>query len=222
MKKKNPLSRARLETLSTPELLELADEYGVDIPDDLDRQFIIGDLLELSAEEEEKSAHKETIVLSDDEEAPINVNTLPESYNETKVSVLLRNPVSLFVWWDLSEWLLKSLRSKHASLKLAVYFFNSSSDEKPSDAFDIQISFSDREQYVLIPGGKNFVRVDVVSEAAGRAEVLCNSELLPLWHGSKILSARPGEKPDVSRIIELSGAAEMLRAHYNNYRQSFY
>ena len=55
------LDRNYLETLSSAELISIADEYGVDIPDDLNRRLIIGDLLEL-AEEMNSSAEKtETI-----------------------------------------------------------------------------------------------------------------------------------------------------------------
>ena len=53
MKKDSRLTRAKLETLSSAELLEIADEYGIDAPDDLNRQFIIGDLLELAGELED-------------------------------------------------------------------------------------------------------------------------------------------------------------------------
>ena len=38
---KNRLSRNHLETLTSSQLIELADEYGIDIPDDLNRRFII-------------------------------------------------------------------------------------------------------------------------------------------------------------------------------------
>ncbi len=52
------LSREYLETLSSIELIRLADEYGIDIPDDLSRQFIIGDLIQLGEElERAENAH---------------------------------------------------------------------------------------------------------------------------------------------------------------------
>ena len=65
MKKDHRLTRAKLETLTSAELLEIADEYGIDAPDDLNRQFIIGDLLELASELEEGDKVKETIALAD-------------------------------------------------------------------------------------------------------------------------------------------------------------
>lgn len=221
MKKDHRLTRAKLETLSSAELLDIADEYGIDAPDDLNRQFIIGDLLELASELEEGEKVKETIALSDDEEQTINVNTLPSSYNETKINVILRNPISLFVWWDLSEWTLKKIKSERSQLRLFVYFFDSLDDEKPADAFDIQLSYADRENYVIIPGGKKIVRVDLVSDCAGKSDTLAFSEKIVIPKGSPIMASKPGEKLAVSRIVEHSGVAELLRRHYNTYRQSF-
>ena len=224
MKKDSRLTRAKLETLTSAELLEIADEYGIDAPDDLNRQFIIGDLLELAGELEDsaRKKEKETIVLSDGEEEAINLNVLPESYNETKINVILRNPVSLFVWWDLSEWDLKKIRSERAALRLAVYFFDAPGDEKPADMFDIQLSMEEREQYVIIPASKRIVRVDLISDTLGQNDILAHTEKIPLPKGGALMAAKPGEKLNVSRIMELSGAADLLRKHYNCYRQSFY
>ncbi|MCR5045241.1 MAG: DUF4912 domain-containing protein, partial [Treponema sp.] len=221
MKKDNRLTRSKLESLTSSELLDIADEYGIDAPDDLNRQFIIGDLLELASELENNERRKETITLSE-EDGSINVNTLPDSYNETKINVILRNPISLFVWWDLSDWTLKKLKSSRASLRLAVYFFESIEDEKPEDMFDIQLDLSDRENYVIIPGQKKIVRVDLISETLGQSDILAHTEKILLPKGSEIMAAKPGEKLKVSKIMELSGVAELLRKHYNRYRQSFY
>ena len=224
MKKDNRLTRAKLEAMTSAELLDIADEYGIDAPDDLNRQFIIGDLLEIASEFEnsKNQKQKETIELCDDEEEAINVNTLPESYNETKINVLLRNPVSLFVWWDLSEWTIKKIKADRSSLRLKVYLFAQALDEKPSDAFDIQLSLNDREQYVIIPAGKSLARVDLIVDNFGQDEILSYSEKIILPKCGPIMAFKPGEKLNVPKIMELSGAAEFLRRSYNQYRQSFY
>ena len=224
MKKDSRLTRAKLESLSSAELLDIADEYGIDAPDDLNRQFIIGDLLELAdeLEQSESKKQKETFVLSNGEEEEINLNVLPDSYNETKINVVLRNPASLFVWWDLSEWDIKKIRSERGELRLAVYFFDEMRDEKPADMFDIQLSLEEREQYVIIPGSKKIVRVDLLLQTAGQSDILAHTEKIIIPKGGALMAAKPGEKLNVSKIMELSGAAELLRDHYNKYRQSFY
>src|SRR5574344_1425139 len=74
------LSRQYLESISTADLISLADDYGIDIPDNLNRRFIIGELLEVADEmENEKKADSNVQIKKD-----INVpDKLPPSYKET-------------------------------------------------------------------------------------------------------------------------------------------
>ena len=50
-----PISLSYLETLSTADLIELAEEYDLDIPEQLNRRFIIAELLEIADELNEES-----------------------------------------------------------------------------------------------------------------------------------------------------------------------
>ncbi|MBS7311028.1 MAG: DUF4912 domain-containing protein [Treponema sp.] len=225
MKKKSDqidLSRNTLETLTSSQLIDLADEYGIDIPDNLNRQFIIEELIEVAKEIDENSNYKETIKVSDDAVNTI-ATELPESYNETKIDVMLRNPVSLFVYWDFSEVQLKQLKSNKISIYLQISFFDSMEAEKPEDTFEIQINIEDREQYILIPGGKKFVRVDLMQNTTSSMDaVLAVSSRLSIPQGSEeFMNFHPGENLKIKPILELSGIKTVLKNHYNNYRQSF-
>ena len=42
------LTRQYLETLSSADLMALAEDYDIDIPAELNRRFIIGELLEVA------------------------------------------------------------------------------------------------------------------------------------------------------------------------------
>lgn len=214
------LSREYLETLSSAELIHLADEYGVDIPDDLNRQFIIGDLLEFADELESDERYRESVVLSDTGQV-MNVNVLPDSYNENRVNVILRNPASIFVWWDLSESTLKQLEEDSGTLRLSVNFFETLDDLKPCDSFEIKISEKERSRYVIIPSDKKFVRVDLVCDIDGKGEMLAFSQKIQLPVFSDFMTLRPGEELKIPRAMELSGAVDLLREHYNEYRNSF-
>ena len=44
------LTRQYLETLSSADLMALAEDYDIDIPAELNRRFIIGELLEVAEE----------------------------------------------------------------------------------------------------------------------------------------------------------------------------
>ena len=228
-------SRAYLETLSSADLISLADEYGIDIPDDLNRQLIIGDLLEFAEEINDSLTKQESIQISDG--TPETSCELPKSYNETRIDAIVRNPVSLFVWWDFNENELRSLHASKTSVRLCVCFFDSKDEEKPADSFDIQINLNDREQFVLNQNRKKFVRLDLIKEepfsqgtideeanpSAGKNSVLCYSEMLEIPQGNNsLLSLRPGEKFRMSPAMKLSGTTELLKKHYNEHRQSFY
>ena len=122
----------------------------------------------------------------------------------------------------MSEAVLEKIEESFGTISLSVYFLEDERDEKLCETFDIRISPEDRELYVFIPAGKKFVRVDLVCECDGKKSPLAFSQLLPLPQTPKIVSMRPGEKLDIPPIMEISGANEMVREHYNEYRQSFY
>ena len=60
---KQVINRAYLETLSFTDLLSLADKYGIDVPDNLNRSFLIGDLLEIT-EELKKTTDSDMVISS--------------------------------------------------------------------------------------------------------------------------------------------------------------
>lgn len=219
----NKLSQDYLETLTSSQLIELADENGIDIPDDLNRRFIIAELLEVAKEISESSNFKETINVSEDAANAI-ATELSDSYNETKIDVILRNPVSLFVYWDFSEVQYKTLVAQKTPLSLEICFFENNTDEKPCDTFEIQIDYMNREQFILIPGGKKFVRVDLIQNNSTSPEnVLAVSSRLEIPQPSEdFKNFRPGMEPKIKPVLELSGIKTLFKDHYNNYRQSFY
>ncbi|MDR0502111.1 MAG: DUF4912 domain-containing protein [Treponema sp.] len=91
-----PLSRHWLESLSTGELIKLADNYSIDIPPGLERIFIIEELLETSAAENEQADDDLEIVSSWPEPA-----ALPKQYNISFIDVLIRDPFWVYAFWEI-------------------------------------------------------------------------------------------------------------------------
>ena len=60
------ITRPFLETLSFSDLVKVADEYGIDVPEDLNRSFLIGEILEVVADME-NSMNQQEMIISDDE-----------------------------------------------------------------------------------------------------------------------------------------------------------
>jgi hypothetical protein len=91
-------TRSHLESLSTDELIKLADTSGLDIPAGLERIFIIEELLELT--------HGGEFMPQDDlENRPdfIEAATLPKQYNISFIEALIRDPLWAFVFWEVKS-----------------------------------------------------------------------------------------------------------------------
>lgn len=212
------VSRTYLESLSTADLISLADEYGIDIPENLNRRFIIGELLEAveDAGEEKKETLQESDVLPEGSE-------LPTSYNETCITAIIRNPAWVYVYWDISSFDIEKLQQNHSfsSLSLKLSFFSRTDTEKPSDVFDISVSLKDREQYILLPTTNYSLRVDLVSEFKNQLpQVLAYSKTINLPQNLPQINTKTLEQ-DISPIMELSGFKEIIKNHYLNHRESF-
>ncbi len=93
-------TKTYLETLTTHELIKMADTMGIFIPWDLERSFIIQELLEAGAdvefEENQAAAFAGSVQVP--ELAP-----LPKRYNMNYLEVLLRDPLWVFVFWEINS-----------------------------------------------------------------------------------------------------------------------
>jgi len=91
-----PVSRPWLESLSTDELVKLADNYGIDIPPGLERIFIIEELLECANAEEQEIKDEIEINPSYSESV-----ALPKQYNISFIEVVIRDPLWVFAFWEI-------------------------------------------------------------------------------------------------------------------------
>jgi hypothetical protein len=86
--------RAYLESLTTRELIRIADREGIDIPPDLERVFIIQELLENDRPED---------LPEPEERSKLSPVPLPKQYNITYLEVLLRDPLWVFAFWEIKR-----------------------------------------------------------------------------------------------------------------------
>jgi len=89
-----------LESLSTGELIELAAQYGLDIPYGLERVFIIEELFYL--DHDAKDVNQYDIDHHDDRHDEFKeFKVLPRQYHVSCVEVLIRDPLWAFVFWEI-------------------------------------------------------------------------------------------------------------------------
>jgi hypothetical protein len=87
-------TRSYLESLTTRELIRMADREGIDIPPDLERVFIIQELLENDSLE---------VSPEPEERGKLSPVPLPKQYNITYLEVLLRDPLWVFAFWEIKR-----------------------------------------------------------------------------------------------------------------------
>lgn len=208
-----------LETLSTSDLIKLADDYGIDIPEDLNRRFIIGELLE--AAEDANDIKEDDLVPS--EKAVRLQKELPKTYNESQLNVVIRNPAWCYVYWDIRTADLDQLTQENGflSLSLKVSFFEDKYAEKARDTYDINVASDIREQYVLLPAEENLIKIELTAEFASKpVMVIAQSEKIEIPKAASEISSKELMK-DVSPILELSGFQKLLQSQYLQHRESF-
>ncbi|MCR5063224.1 MAG: DUF4912 domain-containing protein [Treponema sp.] len=213
------ITRNYLETLSFSELVAIADEYGVDVPEDLDHRFLIAEILELVNEEHDEDDEM-TISSETDEEKK---SVFSGNYNETQICMILRNPAWLFVYWNLNEQdKMKISKIPGCVLKVRVCSMEDEENPVPLDSFEVQLASKTQEQYILLPGNIEFLKVELVYSSLTQKEVLAFSEIIKVPQGcDEIFDYEPGKDFALSPIEALSGKEVLIKDHFKNHRHSF-
>ncbi|MDR0496312.1 MAG: DUF4912 domain-containing protein [Treponema sp.] len=109
-----PLTRAYLESLATGDLIKLADDLGIDLPDNSDRGLIIEELLETASHDDGSSSHEPGSVSAEipnqrsanqaqeiTDSVIVESAPLPRHYNISYIEVMIRDPFWAFVFWEI-------------------------------------------------------------------------------------------------------------------------
>jgi hypothetical protein len=189
------LTLEHLESMSTGELIELAAQYGLDIPSGIERVFIIEELLYLNNDVGDE-IHPEP-----PQDGFREFAVLPRHYNVSFVETLIRDPLWVFVFWEIKN---------HDR---TVY-------EKDEDFIGYCLRITPLKQDTLLPGGAAFI-VTVNADDHGRylgfppEDGRCFKVELCLLSGAEytvIAESRPFTLP---RLIEPKRDG-MVREVYDN------
>ncbi|MCL2477927.1 MAG: DUF4912 domain-containing protein [Treponema sp.] len=194
-----------METLTTSELVKLADVHGVDIPLGLDRIFIIEELLELAAFDMEIDEE----YTEEPQSRLIESASLPKKYNITYLEVLVRDPLWVYVYWEVKG---ADREVFDRALDFNGYFLKVSpwGRTAPDEIFTVPLNSDDNARYLGFPPAEDNTeilhrsyRVELFAERGGDEILLAASNPFKL----PILSPRIDrkEKDDNSPLINLSG-----------------
>jgi hypothetical protein len=227
------LNRTYLESLTTFDLLRLADSHGIDVPPDLDRIFIIEELLEIASlddtvptESNAPAENKFPFDVSDGEANDASAETvtsvqlepvpLPKQYNISFVEVIIRDPLWAFVFWEIKtsekEQFEKTQDFNGYSLKVSPWI----SPVDPSKAransfFAVPVKPDDRAWYLGLTGGifrenQTLYKVELCAEVKGEETALAvsNPFRLPALPGESRSGRNSAEAPE-NQLVCLSG-----------------
>ncbi|GMO60942.1 MAG: DUF4912 domain-containing protein [Termitinemataceae bacterium] len=153
-----------LQRFSTPELIALAERFGFDVEPDMDRLFIIEELLEyapcLNIYQEEQL----TVTTHDfdasmmagegpcDLECPLPAD-LPKQYNVTYIDTLIRDPVWIFVFWEIRHVDKKQIEKQEyfENFFIRVRLHQCKLDREFRNLFTVSIDTSDTSRYLHFP-----------------------------------------------------------------------
>ena len=171
----NPVTRVQLESLTTSDLLKMADTMGIDIPPELDRIFIIEELLEIASQDEagenlsdasnalgKKAADISVSVsaaLDTDDSVPsgeapgkeppdtriIESVLLPKQYNITYIEVMIRDPLWAFVFWEIK---IQDKEQIERSQDFEGYYLKVTSWGTPEQFFTVPLKPDDTARYL--------------------------------------------------------------------------
>lgn len=213
-------TRSYLEALSFSDLIAVANEQGIDVPDNLNRNFLIAEILEFVSDNRDDADDDIVNTVGYEGEEIVQ---LPEMYNTTEIEMVLQNPVWAFVFLNISDTDMQVLKSAETtSIFLRVSSFDKIDSAKPLDSFDIKISLETKEQYLLLPSDSEFVAVELYARINNKETRFATSRIVERPRSNLLdLLAVPGEKYELSDVMELSGARKLLHKHYVSYRQLF-
>ena len=197
--------KTHLNSLTTRDLVKLADQAGIDIPPELDRIFIIRELLD---NEIDNRRPEESL-----DEKPNQVTAeLPRQYHITYLEVLPRDPQWVYVFWEIRAqdrerfereprfdgYALKALERKKQQSSLESSF---------SELFSVPIKPEDNSWYLGFPKDGVF-RIALWVEGLNASLVFSRVFTFP-----RFLNSPENEEYLARPLIQLSGAAdfEILR-----------
>jgi len=182
------MTKERLQKLSINDLLEIAQNQDISFSTDIDREALIELILEEEAEEKTdreasnnaamRVKEKKFEKVKDEGESFLLEYELPESYNETKITLLLRDPLWAFAYWDIKQTDIEKIEGlPGAVLILRVYQVDERGKKinVKKEPFEIPVKLTDRSWYINLPKAGLEYSLQLIVRDRTQEKVLCES-----------------------------------------------
>ncbi|GAB6089884.1 DUF4912 domain-containing protein [Spirochaeta dissipatitropha] len=214
------MTRERLESLSDDVLTALAEEFEVDWSEDDGRQLLIDSLLEAYEDiRSERDAANNNLVRVQEKKYDIQEEIvsdhllstieLPNRYNESRVTLLLRDPAWAYCYWDINDYHMQKMSEQYekpvTGLIIRVVELACCDDEGGTviDSFDVPVSMDDRNWYINLPNRDTFYRVRLILQLEDNEVLISTSNTIQVPVG--FLSSNGKDDANADALIAISG-----------------
>jgi hypothetical protein len=214
---KAPLTRAYLQTLTTGDLLIIADDLGVDLPEISDRVIIIEELLDVTSPLKNGIPDLEEPEMND--VVLVESVPLPKHYNITFIEVMIRDHLWAYVFWEIRDQdkiqLEKAIDFGGYYLKVSRIEYSKESSSKLCESlYTAPVKAEDTAWYLgLSPAFEDenlredncFFKVEICTTIGGLETVLAASNPVKLPRPPELTSCEGKQDDGGNQLIRLSG-----------------
>ncbi|MCP5514633.1 MAG: DUF4912 domain-containing protein [Spirochaetales bacterium] len=186
------MTKDRLKSYSYSSLKEMARKEGIINYQNLPLEKLVEAVIEALEENRNDRIISNSIIIRGEEKKfdifrdeeiesqDINEYSIPESYNETKIHIMLVEPLLAYAYWDLCEKdrLVYSNTVKQGKLMLRVHEKSNEDrieDENIPDFFDIPVRLKDENWYINLPSHNSTYYIELILYMYGEERILCSS-----------------------------------------------
>lgn len=213
------MTEERLRGLSFASLLDIATKEGISAGENIDKESLIeliSEAMEEDRTEREQSNNSAMRIkekkydITRDEEietAGSEDFVLPDRYNETRITALLRDPLWAFAYWDIKDSDLERISDQSESDPLFLRVCElRAGDEKGSDVvgyFDIPVKTTDSSWYINLPAPGKSYAIELHARVGIESHSLCRSNAIhsPLGQVAVEYLHEMISKPDNDSIV---------------------
>ncbi len=223
------MTKERLHSFTYEQLIEISNRSNVLVTPGVDKDTLINILIDAYEEDriEREELHNLAIQMESrkfsicqDEEIDLDTEDdleLPLRYNETKITVLLRDPSWIFCYWDLEDKKLEEVENTPGYKGLIFRIVELDSAEYDKDAvldyFDIPIKSVDFRRYVNLPSEDTFYCAEVRALVDDKDYLIVRSNIIETTR-EYVTAPHENDISSSSELIRLSGfSAEFGDAH---------
>lgn len=207
----------KLDALTDGELRRLADRVGLDLPEDLDRVFVLEELVEAIEEDRHgrRDAGDSPVHIAEMKYATLSSDPMPgmpdplqvhpSRYGETMIRAMARDPSWAFAFWDISDPDRQALLEEDEGASLFLRVTEIGAGDAPKRGFfDIPVSVEDAQWYINLPRAEASYRIELCARSGGKVRSLARAaETVVPRQSLEFSRADPGR--GITELLRLSG-----------------